>query len=61
MTWQILSHGFILNQSQPLTGYSPFQREMERIQIQALVTKEMRLTKALIVGTFALFLGTQTS
>ena len=33
MTWQILSRGFILNQSQPLIGYSPFQRQMERIWI----------------------------
>ena len=33
MTWQILVRGFTLNQSQPLTGYSPFQTQMERIRI----------------------------
>ena len=33
MVWLILGHRLILNQSQPLTGRSPFHIEMERIQI----------------------------
>ena len=33
MAWQILGHRLILNQSQPLTGHSPFHIEMERIWI----------------------------
>ena len=33
MAWLILGHRLILNQSQPLTGHSPFHIGMERIQI----------------------------
>ena len=33
MAWLILGHRLILNQSQPLTGHSPFHIEMERIRI----------------------------
>ena len=38
MTWLILGHRLILNQSQPLTGHSSFHIEMERIRIPPYAT-----------------------
>ena len=37
MMWHISGHRLILVKSQPLTKHSPFQREMERIQIPIFI------------------------
>ena len=50
MAWLILGHRLILNQSQPLTGHSPFHIGMERIRIPNLQAFNAQVQRAVTVG-----------